>query len=113
MNMAELATDLEAPLLDDLPRASNLPLDRFYDYFIKETKGDPIPFGKIEAAQLAAGLLGGSAGIYYGPSAYAYAKNEAPWLKYSLALCNPVSGGLFLTKAADDFMESSSLVWKV
>ena len=113
MKLEELITDLEAPLLDNQSRDRESPLDRFYDYFIKEMKGDPIPFGKMEAAQLATGILGGSAGIYYGPSAYEYAKNAAPWLKYSLALCNPVSGGLFLTKAADDFMESSSLDWKV
>lgn len=58
MNMGYLVTDLESPLLDNQARANNLPLDRFYDYFIKEMKGDPIPFGKIEAAQLATGVLG-------------------------------------------------------
>jgi|GEM_PF-6149538 len=84
------------------------PIERYYNYFMKESDGDPIPFGKKEAGILGLESLGASAGIYYWPSAWAYSKDKAPALAYWLTLSNPVTGVIFLAKATDDFFELMS-----
>ena len=84
-------------------------LERLYDYFIKETSGDPIPFSRGDIAAIALEVLGGSGGIYSWPSAWEYGKKEAPWKAYSFAITNPISNVLFLVKATDDLIDTVRL----
>ncbi|STX49515.1 Uncharacterised protein [Legionella hackeliae] len=77
-----------------------------YDHFIKETNGDPIPFGRGSKIGLFLELLGGTGGVYAWPPAWEYAKQKAPWQAYSFAIANPISNALFLIKATDDLIDT-------
>ncbi|OCH97988.1 hypothetical protein A8135_01840 [Legionella jamestowniensis] len=86
------------------PRTNGL--EALYDHFIKETNGDPIPFGKSEKIGLLLEILGGTGGIYAWPPAWEYGKNFAPWMAYSFAASNPASNTLFLINATDNLIDT-------
>ncbi|MBA2655837.1 MAG: hypothetical protein H0U70_02495 [Tatlockia sp.] len=84
----------------------NNTLNQLFDYLIKETGGNPIPFRKSDMFGLFLEILGSSGGIYSWPPAEQYAKGMAPWIKYSFAITNPLSNVLFLIKTTDDLFDT-------
>lgn len=94
-------------LLDN--NQKDTPLERLFNYYIKETDGNAIPFGKWEKFSLFMEIFGASGGIYAWPPAWGYAKNKSPWLAYSLVITNPLSNVLFLGKATDDMFDAIKL----
>lgn len=94
--------DVNQSLLENKVNA----LERFYDHFIKEINGNPIPFGKWEKVSIFLEILGASAGIYSWPPAWQYGKDKPLWLAYSLTITNPISNVLFLGNATDQLFDS-------
>lgn len=87
-------------------------LDRLFEHYMGQVSvGSRGTFNRQEAAKLALELTGGSAGVYYWPSADNYAKNKAAWLRYSLILGNTTTGVLFLINATDQFLEHEFQEW--
>lgn len=81
-------------------------LEQLYDYFIKETQGDPIPFDRMEKFNLFLEILGASAGVYTWPPAAQFAQGKPDWYAKSLIITNPFSSVLFLLRATDDFLDT-------
>lgn len=99
-------TEKKDPCLEEVVLIEKVSgLERLYDYYIKETSGNPIPFKKSDKVGLVLEVLGSSGGVYAWPPAWDYAKQMAPWLAYSFAITNPISNVLFLAKAMDDLFD--------
>lgn len=79
-------------------------IPKLFDHYMKESSGDPLKFNNQEKAILLVELVGGTAGIYYWPTAIAYARKMAAGIKYSFGLGNSVAGVLFLVNATDGFL---------
>lgn len=84
-------------------------LESLYNFYIKESNGDPIPFGKWEKFSLVLEGLGGSGGIYSWPPAKAYGEGKPLWLSLSLQITNPLSNVLFLVNATDNLLNSVAI----